>query len=68
MQITGQLFSSLLLGFDHAFTLIHNILVETCILDGNYCLAAKLPWAKKWLLPAGIIAAMGRRGRHIYGR
>ena len=34
----------------------------------NYCLAAKLPWAKKWLLPAGIIAAMGRRGRHIYGR
>jgi hypothetical protein len=34
----------------------------------NYCLAAKLPWAKKWLLPAGIIAAMGRRRRHIYGR
>ena len=34
----------------------------------NYCLAAKLPWTKKWLLPAGIIAGMGRRKRRIYGR
>ena len=34
----------------------------------NYCLAAKLPWTKKWLLPAGIVAGMGRRKRRIYGR
>jgi hypothetical protein len=34
----------------------------------NYCLAAKLPWTEKWLLRAGIVAAMQRRGRHIYGR
>ncbi len=34
----------------------------------NYCLAAKLPWAKKWLLPSGILAGMGRRKRRIYGR
>ncbi len=34
----------------------------------NYCLAAKLPWTKKWLLPAGIIAGTGRRRRRIYGR
>jgi hypothetical protein len=27
----------------------------------NYCLAAKLPWSKKWLLPRAIFAA-GRRG------
>ncbi len=41
MQVTGQLFTCLLLEFDHAFALIHHVLVETCILDGNHCLAAK---------------------------
>jgi|SRR5882724_792842 len=34
----------------------------------NFCLAAKLPWTKKRLLPAGIVAGMGRRKRRIYGR
>ena len=34
----------------------------------NYCLSAKLPWAKKWLLPTGIVAGMGRGKCRIYGR
>ena len=40
MQITGQLLAGLFLSLDHTFPLIHNILVETGILDGNDCLAA----------------------------
>jgi hypothetical protein len=41
MQIAGQLLAGLFLGLDHSFPLIHNILVETGILDGNDRLAAE---------------------------
>lgn len=27
----------------------------------NYCLAAKLPWSKEWLLPQALAASIGRR-------
>ena len=41
VQVTGQFFPSFFLEFDHAFAFIHHILVETCILDCNHCLAAE---------------------------